>query len=76
MLDIDADKAYGQDEVDMKVKSRFKLTRLAEHRQLSAIQSASDSSIAACSILNTTSTEHLETYYTIYMMTQQEFCCM
>ena len=60
MLDIDMDKAYGQDEVDTKVKSRFKLTRLAEHSQLSATPSASDSSIAACSILNTTSTDHLE----------------
>ena len=38
MLDIDMDEAYGQDEVDMKVKSRLKLTRLAEHRQLSAIR--------------------------------------
>lgn len=38
MLDIDMDEAYGQDEVDMKVKSRLKLTRLSEHRHLSATQ--------------------------------------
>jgi hypothetical protein len=46
-MDMNMIKAYGQDEVDIKVKSRLELTRPVEHRQPSTIPVVSDSFKAA-----------------------------